>query len=516
MKKSILYFILIHFMIFLPFSPCHAEEKNHPVSARNPDSDIPGTEVEIGSFAVRDDAERLAVKVRGSGFETAVRPYTTKDGGTAYGVFVVVHGEQPAVPPEQKTAPQEEERPVGVSRTPPDIFSRTARFFHAALSVQGIYTDNAFNSSTDKRSDFSTIYSPEAWVSAPGTNERPEGNGSISPQTPGGLLVGRRSPGLTKRYHAFLHYKADIPQHTQNSPSGNTVVQTAEGGFGYALASGISLDLRDSLTRSYETVDTSALAGPGAVDRYKGNLLYLVASYDTGNRLRLRFDYSNFLLRYEADRNLPRNRTDNTFSGYVYYKLKAKTSLFVQYSFVEVGYQQDPTLDSTGHNFFGGIEWDMTAKSKGSVKAGYGTRDFAGSDASTNNLIFEATIDHRFTPKTSLALTAFRTTNETTIPSTLYVLTQGATANYQQLLTAKITGSVVLSYTHEKYGADLTIGEITARRTDNLYQASLGFQYEFRKWLKTGIIYVHTRNDSSFPGFDYSSNTMYLRVTGSL
>jgi hypothetical protein len=513
-KKWFLCVVTIGFIVILQTSPCSAGEKVPPSSSKNPEKGVSQREMEVSSFATRKEAEKLAASLRES-FEATVHAYTAGDGSTVYGVFVVVHGEQPAPVPNQPPRPAEE-RPIGISRLQENIFARAARYFHAAIGVQGVYTDNAFNTNTDKKSDFSMVYSPEFWVSVPRLNERPEGNGTISPQSPGGLIVGRSGTNLTKRYHAFLHYLADIPQHSKNSPSGNTVVQTVEGGLGYALASGISVDVRDSFVRSYETVDTSALAGPGAVDRYKGNLLYLLASYDTGNRLRLRFDYSNFVLRYEDERNLPRNRTDNSYSGYVYYKLKAKTSLFVEYSLVNVGYEDDPTLDSTEHDFYGGLEWEITAKSKGTVKAGYGIRDFSGSAPRSSDLVFEAKIDHRFTPKTSLSLTAFRHTDETTIPSTLYVLTQGVTANYQQLLTARITGSVILSYTNEKYGGDLTIGETTARRNDDTYRASLGFQYEFRRWLKAGLIYSFTTNDSNFTEFNYSSNTINFRLTGSL
>jgi hypothetical protein len=515
MKSWLVCLIAITSVISLPVSPCAAAEKAPGVSAQNPDSTASRSEVEVSSFETRDDAERLAVKMRGSGFEATVHPYTTKGGRTVYGVFVVVRGELPPGAPARASG-AEEERPVGTSRVPRNIFSRTARFFHAALSVQGVYTDNAFNSSTDKKSDFSAIYSPEVWVSAPRLNERPEGNGSISPRSPGGLQLGPERFGLSRKYRAFLHYLADIPQHSANSPSGNTVAHTAEGGFAYNLSSGISLDLRETFLRSYETVDTSALAGPGAVDRYKSNLLYLMTSYDTGNRFVVRFDYSNFLLRYDAGRNSPRNRTDNSFSGYLYYKLKAKTSVFVQYSHVDVGYEQDHALDSTEHNFYGGFQWDITAKSRGSVKAGYGTKDFSGDGTRNDSLIFEAKVDHRFTPKTSLSLAAFRKTDETNIPSTFFVLTQGVSANYQQLLTSRITGSAVLSYTNEKYGGDLTFGGVTARRADDVYRATLGFQYEFRRWLKAGIIYTFTRDDSNFPEFNYSSNTVNIRVTGSL
>ncbi len=526
MKRHLIVFLAINFFIFSFVVDCFPEEKAPLAPAGKQGDALSTIEVEISVFPTKGEAEKLAEKVRKGGFETAVREYTAKDGRTVFGVFVIVHEVPPGGPvrvplKESGEGPVSGSSPpggrqIGTTGIPKDIFARRASYFHAALTVQGIYTDNAFNSNTFKKSDFSTVYSPEFWVSAPRLNQRPEGLGGISPQSSGGLLIGRGPYDMSRRYQAYLHYRADIPEYSKNSPSGNTTVHTAEGGFTYNLASGISLDLRDTFTRSYETVDTAALTQAGEVDRYKGNLFYLLASYDTGNRFRVRFDYSNFLLRYDAQRNFPRNRTDNSFSGYLYYKLKPKTSLFVQYSFVDVGHEEDTSLDSTEHNVYGGIEWDVTAKSKGSVKAGYGTKDLSNSGIRNDIIIFEAKVDHRFTPKTSLGLTAFRKTDETNIPSTYFVLTQGVSAEYQQLLTARITGLATLSYTNEKYGADLTIGGNTAERRDNIYQASVGFQYEFRKWLKAGIVYVFTKDDSTFPEFDYSSNTLFFRITGSL
>jgi hypothetical protein len=83
-------------------------------------------------------------------------------------------------------------------------------------------------------------------------------------------------------------------------------------------------------------------------------------------------------------------------------------------------------------------------------------------------------------------------------------------------VTSKITGFLDFAYTNESYGTDLTFGGLTAKRKDNLYQASMGFQYEFRKWLKAGLSYVYSTRDSNFPDFNYSNNTFFFRMTGSL
>lgn len=163
------------------------------------------------------------------------------------------------------------------------------------------------------------------------------------------------------------------------------------------------------------------------------------------------------------------------------------------------------------------MEWKITAKSRGSVKAGYSLRDFTVSGTNNNKtFVFEGKIDHKFTPKTSLTVTASRRTDETNIPSTFFVLTNEVELQYQQMVTSKITGSLALGYKNESYGADLTLGALTAKRKDNLYQLSLGLQYEFRKWLKAGISYIYATRDSNFSNFNYSSNTVLLKLTGSL
>jgi hypothetical protein len=285
----------------------------------------------------------------------------------------------------------------------------------------------------------------------------------------------------------------------------------------YNFPFGLSLEVNDEFSRNYETVDTSVLVAPGEVDRYNSNLFYAILTYDAGSKLRLRFDYSNFALNYDDQRNVLRNRVDNSFSTYLFYKLRPKTSLFFEYVFTDIGYTDDTTLNSKEHNFFLGVEWKITAKSKGSVKAGYGLRDFTASGTNnTNAFIFEGKVEHKFTPKTSLTVTASRRTDETNIPSTFFVLTDEVEVTYQQMVTSKITGSIALGYANESYGADLTFGALTAKRKDNFYRVSLGLQYEFRKWLKAGISYTHITRDSNFSDFNYSNNTVLLRLTGSL
>lgn len=520
MRKWLTLFITAYF--FLSFFPCFAEERGILLSDESSRDNSSRSEIEISVFAAREDAERLAEKIKSSGFDTAVRAYETEDGTTVYGVFVIMHGELPEgsikLPlmgkggrPESRPPPGEE-RPAGTPRTWKDIFSRKAGYFHAGLTVSEIYTDNAFNSRTDKKSDFSTVLSPGVWISVPPINLKPKGLDPISARSPGGLSLSRERGEGSRRYHAFLLYQSDFPQYSKYSPSGNTTTHNVKGGLVYNFPFGLSVEVNNEFARSYEIVDP--VLAQGEVDKFRSNLFYAMAFFDTGNRFRFRFDYSNLLLQYDAERNKQRNREDNSFSGYLFYKLRPKTSLFAQYAFTDIRYANDMALNSKEYNLFGGFHWDVTAKSKGSVKAGWGIKDFV--NFVTREFILEAKVDHRFSPKTALTLTAFRKTNETNIPDTFFVLVQGFHVKYQQMVTYKITGALDFAYTNESYGRDLTFGGKTAKRKDNVYQVSPGLQYEFRKWLKTGVFYVFTSRESNFPDFNYLSNTVLFRVTASL
>ena len=113
------------------------------------------------------------------------------------------------------------------------------------------------------------------------------------------------------------------------------------------------------------------------LDKFKNNLANITLNYDITNRFKFKVDYSNFLVDYTARRNDFRDRSDNAVSGYLFYKIRPKTSsLFAEYEFLDIAYKTNDLFNSREHHWFGGVQWDITAKSKGSVKAGYGIKDF--------------------------------------------------------------------------------------------------------------------------------------------
>jgi polysaccharide biosynthesis protein VpsM len=500
-----------------------SQEASTPSSEADHNEVSTEQEIEVSDFDVKEDAEALAQKIRDAGYETMVRSDMTEDKRIIYKVFVRIRGAKPEgglplLPPQgvesgsgAKTIPQEE-KPIGTVKASRNFFQSIGSNLHGSLTLSGIYTDNAYNSPTNKKSDFSTILTPEIWLQLPAVNERPKEVEFGSTYAPGGLVLSRFTPETLRKFNASIDYRTDIPLTSVNSPSDNTLTHNLTGNLSYH-GNRISLDMIDQFQRSYETGVSSI---PNQVDRFYSNLFNPIVSWDVGSRLKLQFRYSNYYLDYDAEGNGFRNRIDNGFDEYLFYKLTPKTSAFIEYDFTDVSYMSDATLNSRENNFYGGVQWDITAKSSGSIKAGYGIKDFDTISNSTNNFIFQAQLNHRFTPKTSLAFAVYRETDETDIVSTYFILSTGATLNYQQLITSKITGSIDLEYINEKYNGDLTFGGQTNAREDNVYQAGLRLQYEFRRWLKTSIGYTYLTRISNFPGFSFSGNTLFFTITGTL
>jgi polysaccharide biosynthesis protein VpsM len=427
------------------------------------------------------------------------------------GVFLVSEAGNSGVP----GTGQQEEGPAGTLRTYREIFGRGGSYFHPSLAVTEIYTDNAFATKDNRKTNLSTVLTPEIWLSLPRVAEKHLVLADTSNRIPGGLVFTSYAPEVIRRYQAYLLYRADIPLPSANSPYGNTVTHTGYGNFEYN-GNKVSANVFDLFVKSFETRGLSVSTEPGQVDKFYNNLFEAAAHVDTGNRLRFQLDYSNFLVHYNDQRNQFMDRTDNSFSGYLFYKFQPKTAAFLEYRFVDISYDNDSTLDSTEHQLLAGLQWDITAKSKGMVKAGYGVKDFSGPSPSVKTFIAEAQIKHQFTPKTSLTVTGFRKTDETNVATFLYTITNQIGAEYQQLFTSKITGLADLMYINERYEGAVAGEGNTVGIEDNIYQATVGLQYEFQKWLKSDIGYIYTRRDSSFSDYNFVSNTAFLRITGSL
>ena len=389
-------------------------------------------------------------------------------------------------------------------------FGAEGGYIHPYVGFQTFYTDNVYNSRDDKESDFMLLVTPGVWLTVPRINQKllKIDSANISP---GGFLLSRANPSLFRRYQTYLHYGADIELFSKNS-SQNTVSHKIEGLLQYNLRGGLALEVMDKFSVSHDARGTGV---SDRLDKFTTNLGGIVLFYDTRSKMQFRVDYTNFIVNYHASRNKFRDRLDNAISGYSFYKISPKTALFVQYEFIDIGYEDDALSNSKEHHFWGGIDWNITAKSTGRVKAGYGIKDFSRSTVDdARDFIVESQIDYKFTPKTSIILKAFRKTQETNIDTTDYMIATGGGIDYLQRITGRLFLSARLAYWNELYKEELTFLGETKEREDDIWEAGIALRYDIKEWLKFDLGYLYTNRDSNFSEFDYVTNALFFGLKG--
>jgi polysaccharide biosynthesis protein VpsM len=390
-----------------------------------------------------------------------------------------------------------------------DIFGKDTGIYHPYLSLTENYSSNYKRTENNiDGGDLTTVITPGIWISLP-SNKESRLELETSNTAPGGLSISRTKPETFRRYQSFLLLDSDIKTNLKDSDA-NIVNYKADGFFQYNLRGGLSFDFIDQLRNSHEPY---GLGVSHEQDQYLSNLFQLILSYDITEKISVRTDYSNFLLQYDDMAIEYADRSDNRFSGYLFYRIKSKTALFTEIEFMNIGYRTSET-DSSELRYFLGVDWDITEKSKGSFKAGFGNKKFKNQELSEgdgSNMALELKLNHTFTPKTSLKLIGLRRTEETTITDTYYSLVNSITAEYLQIINDKVSMNGQLLYSNEFYeGKVVGIEE----QEDNTYGFSVGTKYLFREWLTGEVSYIYNIRNSNIDGVGYADHTMMFNITG--
>ncbi|HEA67209.1 MAG TPA: DUF560 domain-containing protein [Desulfobacterales bacterium] len=391
-----------------------------------------------------------------------------------------------------------------------DIFEKGGRYYHAFLSLYGAYDDNIFNIDRDEESDFITVISPGIQLAFPATRAKPMSINTAT-TTSGGLVYDRFEASGFQQFQSYLAYNPRIFLYAENEDE-NTVNHEAQGSLQYNLRGGLSFSLVDRFVQDFDR-DEAGISTE--TDTYRSNLANLIVSYAVTEKTLFRVDYSNFIVFYTDAKNEDRNRMDNAASGYLFFKIRSKTSLFAQYTFIDINYDETSIRDSREQRLLGGVYWNMTEKTKGSFRIGYGLREFDDKQIDdAEGIVFEARLNYQATPKTSLGFGAFHRNEETPDLATEYVVTSSATATYRQKLTDKFTFEFELLYRDEDYQGGVFTGG--GDRSDQFFSASPSIKYAFRDWISAGLTYGFRKRESNEDAFDYTGNRIVFEIRGAI
>lgn len=351
---------------------------------------------------------------------------------------------------------------------------------HPYALMKEIYSDNIFFTSDNKHGDFITAFQP-------------------------GLVL-----QMPFRQHLLTFYLNTTLTEYAHHSSENTTDYYASGLGNFILGDRIKVLLWDEYIKGHEPRSESAT---GAIEKFRTNSAAASITYLLAEVSKVKVDYTRTSWDYITDEF--RSRNEDLVSAYIYYRALPKTSVFGEYDFKNVNYDQETLgLDNRMHTGQIGLSWEITEKSKGTLKGGYLWKNF--DQASLEHFgTWTASVDmrHEFSDYNSLKIVGLRTVNETDLLGARYYVTTGLYGEFSHAFLDRLTGVLKGSYGINNY-SDNAPGE-SAVRKDKVYLAGAGVRYLFRKWLELALEYNFRKKDSNMD-LDYTENSVIFSVKGSL
>jgi polysaccharide biosynthesis protein VpsM len=277
---------------------------------------------------------------------------------------------------------------------------------------------------------------------------------------------------------------------------------------------GFEFDVRNRLKLSagYHKVEETASQDQDIEnDKFSTSNIGGVYSFG-GERARGQIDFgANYEeLRYQNGNNLnaDKERDTTALSSTFYYRVAPKTRALVEARHTDYDYLSNTRLNSNNIALLGGVTWDATAKTTGTIKIGGERKRFDDSriDDKSGSL-WEVGVS--WSPRTysTFDLKTRRALDEGDSGASS-IQAQSTTLSWNHKWLERLSSDVSYTYSDQAY-QDVT-------RDDRIDTFGLGLTYEMRRWLDVGIGYKYAENDSSAVGESYKRNIYSISVTASL
>lgn len=356
----------------------------------------------------------------------------------------------------------------------------TPFFFTPYFGFGAGYDDNVFLSSANEKSSTLYVFSP-------------------------GFKLDARDPNKVFQ----LSYQGQIGRYGQ-SEDDDYVDHVVNAQFDMAFDRRNFLRLGLGYVRGHEPRGSTDRPLSGAPDRYR--LITPSVTYSLGApgaQGRVDVYYS------EADRRYLNNeattafsdRKNEEFGGAFYWRIMPRTHLLAEARRTNIRYHTNNDLNSREERLYGGVTWEATAATTGTVKAGRLKKRFDEDGTSHSSTSWEAIVNWAPRSYSRFDFYTARQTNESTGLGT-FILTAVSGVTWTHAWTSVVSTGVDARYAKDEYQ--------NFDRTDDTTTVGLRVGYKFRRWLTLGAEYTRTQRDSNLRTFEYDKNLYLLTATASM
>ncbi|WP_280326427.1 outer membrane beta-barrel protein [Pseudomonas sp. BN102] len=215
-------------------------------------------------------------------------------------------------------------------------------------------------------------------------------------------------------------------------------------------------------------------------------------------------------LRYQNSDHLnAENEYDTTaLRSTFYYRVAPKTRALLEARHSDYDYVTNDRLNSNDIALLGGLTWEATAKTSGSVKIGAEKKRFDDSSVDEQSgSMWEVGVKWKPRTYSTFNLETSRELDEGDDGSSS-IQSQSVSLSWEHEWLERLSSDVSYSYADEEY-QDID-------RDDKIKSFSVALTYEMRRWLDVGVGYIYAEDDSTAIGESYERNIYSVSVIVSL
>ena len=399
------------------------------------------------------------------------------------------------------------------------VFGYKNSYIHAALGLQGEWTDNLYNYDPKKQSNFLTQISPSVWMTWPRRSRRPLQIAADNTAV-GGLQYSLSEYEVYNKFELYLSGKMDFMTYSADSAL-NHVEHGVQGQATYKPFERLSVQLIDNFAHSQDIFNIAESTAENN-RAYDANVFKTEIDWRISDKISAKGGYTNHRLVYDLAVNKFTDRSDSGFDAALSYDYSPKTNFFAGFSLFKADYKENEMPDNTNTFLRGGINWQATVKTACMLSAGYQQVDYdedwndAGAQALAGTLDggkdafhFEAQAIWKATRKSEFLLNSKYNVEQSDSRYALNKTVWAARTAYGYQFSGRLRGT--LNFIYED--SDYTQFDGSSR-LDERWNIGPRVDFAVKKWLFFSLYYNFDKKDSNFNELDYKTNTLGIGARG--
>lgn len=254
-----------------------------------------------------------------------------------------------------------------------------------------------------------------------------------------------------------------------------------------------------------------AVVASAEPDQWRGlnlSALYSYGAKQAKGRIETDYRYSNKRYQNNLATTAGSDVDTHQVGARYFWRVMPRTQLVAEARLGSAAYRVNKANDNTDTRLLGGVTWEATAKTTGSVKVGYQSKRFdEPGKADASGATYEASVDWKPLTYSTVSVLANRAANDAV-----------STGDYEQ------SNSLGATWTHQWSPAlssrvsltDASTDYVNSTRQDDTLTTGVGLSYSLGRRYSLGLDITRTERDSTVPSSNYKRNTVLVSLNAAL